>query len=198
MYAVIQTGGKQYRVAIGDRLQVESLVAEPGENIELDKVLMISDEGNVQVGTPLLDGQSVSAQVVDHGRGEKIKVFKMQRRQGYRRTQGHRQNFTEIEITSIAGKGSKAKKKSAKKEKVETVVEESVDQAAAQATVDDLTQINGIGPVIAEKLNNLGYTTIAQLAELDADQVEKIEEQLSFKGRVEREEWIKQAKEMTS
>lgn len=106
MYAVIQTGGKQYRVAVGDRLKVESLVAEPGDSLELDKVLMISDHDNVQVGTPHLEGQSVSAQVVDHGRGEKIKVFKMQRRQGYRRTQGHRQNYTEIEITAIAGVGN--------------------------------------------------------------------------------------------
>ena len=106
MYAVIQTGGKQYRVAVGDRLKVESLVAEPGDSVELDKVLMISGDDEVQVGTPLLEGQSVSAQVVDHGRGDKIKVFKMQRRQGYRRTQGHRQNFTEIEITAIAGVGN--------------------------------------------------------------------------------------------
>ena len=119
MYAVIQTGGKQYRVAVGDRLQVETLGVEPGEKIELDEVLLISDEGNVQVGTPVLDGTTVSAEVVDNGRGDKIKVFKMHRRQGYRRTQGHRQNYTELEITAIAGKGAKSKTA----EKTEVAVE---------------------------------------------------------------------------
>ncbi len=192
MYAVIQTGGKQYRVAVGDRLKVETLGAEPGDNIELDKVLMISDNGDVQVGTPTLEGQTVSAEVVDNGRGEKIKIFKMKRRQGYRRTQGHRQNYTEIEITSIAGKGAAPKPK--KEQKVEAV--EEVESATVDS--DDLTQINGIGPVIAEKLNALGYTTIAQIAQLDEDAVAEIEEQLSFKGRVEREEWIKQAQELVS
>jgi len=197
MYAVIQTGGKQYRVAVGDRLKVETLGAEPGDNIELDKVLMISDAGDVQVGAPTLEGTTVSAEVVDNGRGEKIKVFKMTRRQGYRRTQGHRQNYTEIEITSIAGKGAKAKpakKKVAKKEKPEVKQEEPVAADLKDSIVDDLTEINGIGPVISEKLNGLGYTTFAQIAELDEAAVAQIEEQLSFKGRVEREEWIKQAK----
>ena len=200
MYAVIQTGGKQYRVAVGDRLQVETLGVEPGDSIELDKVLMISDEGNVQVGTPVLDGTTVSADVVDNGRGEKIKVFKMHRRQGYRRTQGHRQNYTEIEITSIAGKGATAKpvKKKKAKAKVEAVAPIEAPTEVADQVADDLTQISGIGPVIAEKLNGLGYSTIAQLAELDDSAVAEIEEQLSFKGRVEREEWIKQAKELVS
>lgn len=193
MYAVIQTGGKQYRVAVGDRLKVETLGAEPGDNIELDKVLMISDNGDVQVGTPTLDGKTVSAEVVDNGRGEKIKVFKMKRRQGYRRTQGHRQNYTEIEITSIAGKGAAAKPE--KKQKTEAVEPES---AAEDHVGDDLTQINGIGPVIAEKLHALGYTTIAQIAALDEAAVAEIEEQLSFKGRVEREEWIEQANQLVA
>ncbi len=131
MYAVIQTGGKQYRVAVGDRLKVETLGAEPGDNIELDKVLMISDAGNVQVGTPTLDGTTVSAEVIDNGRGEKIKVFKMTRRQGYRRTQGHRQNYTEIKITSIAGKG--AVDKPAKKRKAKTE-EPPVDEISEIST----------------------------------------------------------------
>ena len=213
MYAVIQTGGKQYRVAVGDRLKVETLVAEPGDSIELDKVLMISDNDNIQVGTPLLDGQSVSAEVVDNGRGEKIKVFKMHRRQGYRRTQGHRQNFTEIEITAIAGQGSKDagssdQKKSAKKEPVKTekkaaapeveAVKAPVESTSTDAgKVDDLTEISGIGPVISEKLIKLGYTSFAQIAALDEAGVAEIEEQLSFKGRIEREDWINQAIELS-
>lgn len=230
MYAVIQTGGKQYRVAVGDRLKVETLQAQPGDSVELDKVLMISDQDNIQVGTPLLEGQTVSAQVIDNDRAEKIKVFKMQRRQGYRRTQGHRQNYTEIEITAIAGKGNtqQAKKDdpqsasnaetSAKPDleetnivetnaadttahetsPVETVSEDSAEaDSNPQASVDDLTQINGIGPVISEKLNSLGYTSFAQIASLDEAGVAQIEEQLSFKGRIEREDWIKQAAELS-
>ncbi len=212
MYAVIQTGGKQYRVAVGDRLKVESLPAEPGDSIELDKVLMISDNENVQVGTPILEGQSVSAQVVDNGRGEKIKVFKMQRRQGYRRTQGHRQNFTEIEITAIAGRGRadsdsgqlkalEAEKQTAPPVDTEAAGTESGETARPvgdeHSTVDDLTRINGIGPVISEKLNSLGYTRFAQIAALDQAGVEDIEAQLSFKGRIERENWIQQAIELS-
>lgn len=189
MYAVIQTGGKQYRVAVGDRLQVETLAVEPGDNIELDKVLMISDAGNVQVGTPVLEGTTVSAEVIDNGRGDKIKVFKMHRRQGYRRTQGHRQNYTELEITAIGGKGAKAKPAKAAEK-----AEPAPEAIASDAAGDDLTRINGIGPVIAEKLNGLGYTAIAQIAELDAAAIAEVDEKLDFKGRIERENWVEQAK----
>lgn len=101
MYAVVQTGGKQYRVAVGDKIRVESLDAVPGDKISLNEVLLIANDGNVEVGSPLLDGKSVSADVLNNGRGDKIKVFKKKRRQGYRRTQGHRQNYTELRITAI-------------------------------------------------------------------------------------------------
>ncbi len=101
MFAVVETGGKQYKVAVGDRLKVEKLLAEEGEAISLDRVLMVADGENVSVGNPVLDGRSVAAKVVRQGRADKIRVFKMKRRKGYRRTQGHRQAFTELEITSI-------------------------------------------------------------------------------------------------
>jgi len=103
MYAVIQTGGKQYRVSVGDKLKVESLEAEAGSTIELDNVLMVADGEDVQVGSPLLETK-VTAKVTGHGRGEKILVYKMKRRKNYRRTQGHRQNFTEVEVLSIGDK----------------------------------------------------------------------------------------------
>lgn len=108
MYAVIETGGKQYRVAVGDNLKVEKLDVGEGEAVELDRVLLLSDNGEVTVGNPTLEDTTVSARVVSHGRGEKIRVFKMKRRKGYRRTQGHRQAFTELEITAIGGKGGKS------------------------------------------------------------------------------------------
>jgi len=101
MYAVIKTGGKQYRVAVGDVVRVEKLVAEAGASINLDKVLMVVDDSGVRVGTPILADSAVTATVKAHGRGEKIKVFKMRRRKHYRKTTGHRQDYTELEITGI-------------------------------------------------------------------------------------------------
>ena len=101
MYAVIKTGGKQYRVSAGEKLKVESLPAEVGAEITLDQVLMVADGDNVTLGSPMLSGASVKATVVSHGRGEKIKIFKMRRRKHYRKTLGHRQNYTEIHISGI-------------------------------------------------------------------------------------------------
>jgi large subunit ribosomal protein L21 len=104
MYAVIKTGGKQYRVEPGAKLRVETLVAEAGSQIALDQVLMIGDGESVSVGTPLLAGALVKATVVSHGRGDKIRIFKMRRRKHYQKRMGHRQNFTELLIDSISAK----------------------------------------------------------------------------------------------
>lgn len=101
MYAVIESGGKQYRVAPGDVIQVEKLDAAEGQSVDLDQVLMVSDDQGVRVGNPTLSGATVTAKVKSHGRGEKIRVFKMRRRKHYRKTQGHRQYYTELEITAI-------------------------------------------------------------------------------------------------
>jgi large subunit ribosomal protein L21 len=103
MYAVIKTGGKQYKVSAGEKLKVESIVAEVGSQIVLDQVLLVADGEKVTAGTPLVSGAAVKATVVAHGRGEKIAIFKMRRRKHYRKTQGHRQNYTEIEINGITG-----------------------------------------------------------------------------------------------
>ena len=101
MYAIIKTGGKQYRVAPGEKIKVEQISAEVGAALEFGEVLFHSDGTNVKMGSPLIDGAKVKATVVGHGRGDKVKVFKMRRRKNYRRTQGHRQNYTEIRIDSI-------------------------------------------------------------------------------------------------
>lgn len=104
MYAVIKTGGKQYRVAAGDKLKVEKLPAEVGAEIHIDQVLMLGGDGDApKVGAPLVAGASVKATVVAHGKGEKLKIFKLRRRKHYKKSQGHRQPFTEIEITGISG-----------------------------------------------------------------------------------------------
>ena len=102
MYAVIKAGGKQYRVASGEKLKIETVAAEIGSEIVLDEVLMVADGENVTLGTPLLSGASVKAKVLAHGRGDKVRIFKMRRRKHYRKSQGHRQNYTEIEILGIA------------------------------------------------------------------------------------------------
>jgi len=101
MYAVIRTGGKQYRVSEGDTLRVEKLDGDPGQEIELDQVLMVGGD-TVKVGTPLVDGASVKAEILDQDKARKIVVFKMKRRKGYRRKYGHRQPYTEIRITGIS------------------------------------------------------------------------------------------------
>ena len=102
MYAVIKTGGKQYRVSEGDRLKVESLVGDEGSDITLGEVLMVGSGESVTVGAPLVANASVSARVVKHGRGKKVRIVKFKRRKHYRRQMGHRQNFTELEITAIS------------------------------------------------------------------------------------------------
>ena len=101
MYAVVQTGGKQYRLGVGDNVRVEKLAGELGEVVELPQVLVIGDGEKVSIGDPVIAGASVKAEIVNHGRDKKIRVFKMKRRKKYRRTQGHRQSFTQLRVTEI-------------------------------------------------------------------------------------------------
>ena len=103
MYAVIVSGGKQYRVMEGETLRVEKLDAEPGASIEIDEVLLLGDGEKVTVGTPRVDGAKVSAVVKAHGRADKVRIIKFRRRKHHMKHQGHRQSYTEIEITGIAG-----------------------------------------------------------------------------------------------
>ena len=102
MYAVIKTGGKQYRVVAGEKIKVEQIPADVGAEITLGEVLMVGEGESVSIGAPLLAGAKVTAKVIAHGRGPKIKIFKMRRRKHYQKHQGHRQNYTEIEISGIA------------------------------------------------------------------------------------------------
>jgi large subunit ribosomal protein L21 len=102
MYAVVKTGGKQYRVSAGEKLRIEQIAAEVGQEIVLDQVLVVADGDALKMGTPLVAGATVKAKVLKQGRGDKVLIFKMRRRKHYRRSQGHRQNYTEIEILGIA------------------------------------------------------------------------------------------------
>jgi large subunit ribosomal protein L21 len=102
MYAVVKTGGKQYRVSAGEKLRIEQITAEVGQEIVLDQVLVVADGDALKMGTPLVAGAKVKAKVLKQGRGDKVHIFKMRRRKHYRKSQGHRQNYTEIEILGIA------------------------------------------------------------------------------------------------
>lgn len=211
MYAVIKTGGKQYRVAPGDRLKVETLAAEQGSTVNLSSVLMLSDGDNVTVGAPEIDGASVSATVVSHGRGKKIEVIKFRRRKHYRRQMGHRQNYTELQITGISGsdgsvmasapivESAPAPAAPAAEPAVEAAAPEVSTEKfkgldAPQGEKDDLTRINGIGPVIEETLNGMGIYHFHQIAAFTERDIEMVNDDISFPGRIEREEWISQAK----
>ncbi|MDH5357706.1 MAG: 50S ribosomal protein L21 [Gammaproteobacteria bacterium] len=101
MYAIVATGGKQYRVKEGETLRVEKLSAEAGDTVELDKVLLVGEGADVKVGAPYLDGAKVTAKVAANGRGDKVKIIKFRRRKHHRKQMGHRQSYTEIEITGI-------------------------------------------------------------------------------------------------
>lgn len=223
MYAVIKTGGKQYRVSPGDRLRVESLAVGEGDSIDFDQVLMVGGGGDVTVGTPLVSGAVVSAKVLSHGRGSKVKIIKFRRRKHHRKQAGHRQNYTELEITSVNGvtavsdSGSSADTpastaKPAPKKKAAPVKSEAPAAAAGQAAVeqaaapkfldapngeaDDLKRILGIGSVLEEKLNAMGVYHFSQIAEFSSDDIAAINTHLNFPGRIERDEWIPQAQEL--
>ncbi len=102
MYAVVKTGGKQYRVSAGEKLKIEQIPAEVGQEIMLEEVLLVADGEALKMGAPLVAGAKVKAKVLAHGRGDKVHIYKMRRRKHYRKSQGHRQNYTEIEILGIA------------------------------------------------------------------------------------------------
>jgi large subunit ribosomal protein L21 len=103
MYAVFKTGGKQYRASQGDRLRIEKLDAEVGDSVEFDQILLVGQGSDIKVGAPLVEGSKIAAKVTAQGRGKKVEVIKFKRRKNYKRHHGHRQSYTEVEITSISG-----------------------------------------------------------------------------------------------
>lgn len=196
MYAIIKTGGKQYKVAEGDVVRVEKLNAEAGKKVELNDVLMVADGDNVTVGKPFVDGAVVSAEVNTHGRGEKIKIIKFKRRKHHLKRMGHRQSYTEVKITDISvGKGGTKKAKPAAEKKATATAKPKTASKAKAAGKDDLTRISGVGPVLAEKLEKLGISSFQQIADFTKEEIERVDTELNFKGRIERDDWVKQAKE---
>lgn len=208
MFAVIKTGGKQYRVAQDDLIKIEKLTAEPGETVTFDEVLMVGGETATAIGSPVVDGASVVAEVVDQGRHRKIIIFKKRRRQNSRRRNGHRQSFTLVKITDILTGGAKAApKKKAAAPKAEKAATPKAEEAGAESELpvlfttpegpaDDLKKISGVGPVLEKKLNALGITTYAQVAAFSAEDIARVDDALSFKGRIDRDNWVQQASEL--
>jgi large subunit ribosomal protein L21 len=193
MYAVIKTGGKQHRVVEGETLKVEKIEVATGDSIQFDEVLLVSSGDDVTIGTPVVTGAAVKAEVISHGRADKVRIIKFRRRKHSMKRQGHRQWFTEIKITEILASGAKAAapaKKAAAKPKAE-----AAPKAAATSGADDLTKISGVGPVIVKKLNANGITSFAQIAAWTPEQIAEFDEKLNFKGRIERDDWIAQATE---
>ncbi|MFT7388015.1 MAG: large subunit ribosomal protein L21 [Candidatus Endobugula sp.] len=203
MYAVIKSGGKQHRVTEGETLKLEKIEAATGETIQFDEVLLVTDGDNITIGTPIVKGAAVTAEILSHGRGDKIRIIKFRRRKHSMTRQGHRQWFTEVKITAIIASG--AKKVLVEKVLVEKVLVEKVPVKkvaakkadAAPADGDDLSKLTGVGPVLVKKLVEAGVTRFAQIAAWSVEDIALIDEKLNLKGRVERDDWIAQAKELT-
>jgi len=208
MFAVIKTGGKQYKVAEGDEIIIEKLAIEAGEDVTFDDVLMLGDAGKVTIGEPTVSGASVVGKVAEQRKGAKVMIMKRRQRNTYRRKRGHRQLETVVTIESILADGKKApakkaaaKKAAPKKEaapKAEAPKKAAPKKAApkAEAKADDLTVMKGLGKVFAEKLAGEGITSFKQIASMSADDIAALEEKISAAGKFEKNDWVAQAKDL--
>lgn len=219
MFAVIKTGGKQYRVAANQVLKVDRLVGEIGDIVQFADVLAVGGD-KAEIGAPLVSGALVTAEVVEQGRAGKVIAFKKRRRQNSRRTRGHRQYETTVRIDEILTGGAKPSKKAAAKpatRKEDAAKATATDTApaalmadaapkaetkaapkakAAEGVKDDISLIGGVGPVLKRKLEEAGYGSLASIAALKADDIARLDEELKLGGRIERDEWVEQAKEL--
>lgn len=195
MFAVVKTGGKQYKVAQDDIIKLEKLDGDVGETVTFDQVLMLQDDSGLKTGTPLVDGAVVTAEILEQTRGDKVIVFKKRRRHTYRKRNGHRQYLTVVKITGVGKAGPAKKKAAAKKAAPKEEAPAAKVMEAPEGEKDDLKKISGVGPVLEKKLNALGLVSFQQIVDMTPEQRDDVEEQLSFKGRMEREDWVGQAKQ---
>lgn len=209
MFAVVRTGGKQYRVAEGDKIAVEKLAGEAGDTIVLDDVLLAGEGDNLADAAKV----SVSAEVIAQAKSEKVTVFKKRRRHNYRRKNGHRQQMTLLRIVGVGEGKAAAKKAPAKKAapapKKDTSAEKAAPKAhkaapakeaagSAKADLDttNLSLISGIGPTIEKKLHAAGIKDWSDIAAWDEATAEKMNEELKLGNRPVKDEWVAQAKEL--
>ena len=210
MFAVLKTGGKQYKVQAGDMLRVEKLAADAGETVQFNEVLMLGGDAPV-VGAPFVKDAGVQAEVVDQIKGEKVINFvKRRRKHSSKRTKGHRQKLTLIKVTDILASGAdasgvkaalgagsvSASAVAAAAPKAKPAKKASAEAAPSAAGGDDLKKLSGVGPALEKKLHEGGVTSFAQIAAWTEADVADMDEKLSFKGRIEREGWIAQAAEL--
>jgi large subunit ribosomal protein L21 len=205
MFAVIKTGGKQYKVSRDDVITVEKIHAEPGDTVAFDTVLMVGGEKTV-IGTPTVKGAAVAGSVVEQGRGPKVISFFKRRRQNSKRKKGHRQDLTVVRITDIFTNGEKidVKAKAAPAEVAHAVKAPAKEKAAPKAKAkakagieDNISLIDGLSTAFEKKLRvaypGISLKTIAAWTESD---IAKVDEEFKLKGRVTREEWPVQAQEL--
>lgn len=221
MFAVLKTGGKQYRVQSGDTLRVEKLAADAGETVQFNDILMLGGD-TTTVGTPFVDGAAVQAEVIDQVKGDKVINFVRRRRKhSSKRTKGHRQHLTMIRVTDILADGAgatgvkaaigagAAMAASARVAAAAPVVEaaETADagerpanllDAARDGQPDALTRISGVGPKLEGLLHENGVFHFDQIAAWTAPEIAYMDDKLSFKGRIERDNWIEQAKQFAA
>jgi large subunit ribosomal protein L21 len=208
MFAVLKTGGKQYKVQSGDLLRVEKLAADAGETVQFNEILMLGGDVPV-VGSPRVDDAAVQAEVIDQIKGPKtINFVKRRRKHSSQRTKGHRQQLTLLRVTDILSSGADASGikaavgagSVASAAPVAAAKPASKAKAAAPAVAgaDDLKQLSGVGPALEKKLHAAGVTSFAQIAAWTDADVAAMDEKLSLKGRIEREGWIAQAKELAN
>ncbi len=186
MFAVVRTGGKQYRVQPNDVIRVDRMDAEKGSKVALSDVLLIGSGADVSNG-----GQAVTAEILDHIRGDKVIVFKKTRRHTYRRRNGHRQNFTVLRITDVGGVGI-----AARPAQTESAAPVAAAATAGALDASNLSLIAGVGPTIEKKLRAAGIKTWNDIAAWSEADVAKWNDELKLGGRATREEWVEQAKEL--
>ena len=185
MYAIVEIAGLQYKVEQDQQLFVNRLKGEAGDSITLDRVLL-TDNGTVTVGAPVIEGLTVEAKIVEHLKGDKIVVFKKKRRKGYKKKNGFRPSLTKIEILSIGGE--RTEKKAPKKET------KSTPKASKSSKQDDLTIVEGIGPKTQELFNENGIKTLSDLAAKTAEELKAIlEPKGGIYASMDTETWPKQA-----
>jgi large subunit ribosomal protein L21 len=185
MFAVMKTGGKQYRVAAEDVITIERLDAQPGEIVTFNTVLMLDRGGAVEVGAPNLAGVAIAAEVLALTRGPKVIAFKKRRRQNSKRKRGHRQDHTSIRITEILLDGA-----------APSVKARGLDAPSSARDPSNLSLISGIGPTIEKKLRAAGITSWNDIAGWSDEDLAKWDKDLNLRGRAKREEWVEQAKEL--
>ena len=212
MFAVLKTGGKQYKVQSGDTLRVEKLAANAGDTVQFNEVLMIGGDAPV-VGSPVVADAGVQAEVIEQIKGPKtINFVKRRRKHSSKRTKGHRQQLTLIRVTDILASGASASgimaaengagfvlgSEDAKPAQKAKSSKASVKAPKPEATdsADDLSKLTGVGPVMVKKLNSEGVINFAQIAAWTPEDIAEIDEKLSLKGRIDRDDWVKQATDL--